>query len=93
MLPELHLLAHFVHEAARQFVRSKTPSRLPALTKRERECLSWAAEGKTSWEIGVILGLAERTVNFHVYQAADKLGTRGRQSTVARAVALGLVQP
>ena len=41
----------------------------------------------------MILGLAERTVNFHVYQAADKLGTRGRQSTVARAVTLGLVQP
>ncbi len=46
-----------------------------------------------TWEIGVILGLAERTVNFHVYQAADKLGTRGRQSTVARAFTLGLVQP
>ena len=59
----------------------------------EREVLAWCATGKTSWEIGVILGLAERTVNFHVYQAADKLGTRGRQSTVARAVALGLVQP
>lgn len=63
------------------------------ISEREREVLAWCATGKTSWEIGVILGLAERTVNFHVYQAADKLGTRGRQSTVARAVALGLVQP
>lgn len=64
-----------------------------SLTPREREVLAWCAIGKTSWEIGVILGISERTVNFHVYQAADKLGTRGRQSTVARAVALGLVQP
>lgn len=63
------------------------------ISEREREVLAWCATGKTSWEIGVILGLAERTVNFHVYQAADKLGTRGRQSTVARAVTLGLVQP
>lgn len=62
------------------------------LSAREREVLAWCATGKTSWEIGVILGIAERTVNFHVYQAADKLGTRGRQSTVARAVALELVQ-
>ena len=64
-----------------------------SLTPREREVLAWCAIGKTSWEIGVILGISERTVNFHVYQAADKLVTRGRQSTVARAVALGLVQP
>lgn len=63
------------------------------ISQREREVLAWRATGKTSWEIGVILELAARTVNFHVYQAADKLGTRGMQSTVARAVALGLVQP
>ncbi|MEQ1512313.1 MAG: LuxR family transcriptional regulator [Lysobacteraceae bacterium] len=91
MLPELHLLAHFVHEAARQFVRSKTPSRLPALTKRERECLSWAAEGKTSWEIGQLLNISERTSIFHLQNATHKLGVSGRQAAIARAVSLGLI--
>ncbi len=91
MLPELHLLAHFAHEAARRFVRSKTPSRLPALTKRERECLSWAAEGKTSWEIGQLLNISERTSIFHLQNATRKLGVSGRQAAIARAVSLGLI--
>ena len=91
MLPELHLLAHFVHESARQFVRSKTPSRLPALTKHERECLSWAAEGKTSWEIGQLLNISERTSIFHLQNATHKLGVSGRQAAIARAVSLGLI--
>lgn len=91
MLAELHLLSHFVHEAARQFLRSKTPTRLPALTKRERECLSWAAEGKTSWEIGQLLNISERTSIFHLQNATHKLGVSGRQAAIARAVSLGLI--
>ncbi|MBX3712491.1 MAG: LuxR family transcriptional regulator [Lysobacter sp.] len=91
LLPELHLLAHFVHEAARRFARSKTPTQLPALTKRERECLSWAAEGKTSWEIGQLLNISERTSIFHLQNATHKLGVSGRQAAIARAVSLGLI--
>lgn len=91
LMPELHLLAHFVHEAARRFVRSKTPTELPNLTKRERECLSWAAEGKTSWEIGQLLNISERTSIFHLQNAIHKLGVSGRQAAIARAVSLGLI--
>ena len=88
---ELHLLAHFTHEAARRFSYSKTPANLPALTKRERECLSWAAEGKTSWEIGHLLNISERTSIFHLQNAMQKLGVSGRQAAIARAVSLGLI--
>lgn len=88
---ELHLLAHFTHEAARRFSYSKTPTELPTLTKRERECLSWAAEGKTSWEIGQLLNISERTTIFHLQNAMHKLGVSGRQAAVARAVSLGLI--
>ncbi|MBN8739205.1 MAG: hypothetical protein BGP24_09455 [Lysobacterales bacterium 69-70] len=63
----------------------------PVLSPREREVLHWAAIGKTSWEISVILGTSERTVNFHLANAARKLGTRGRSATCARALALGLI--
>ncbi|MBX2881042.1 MAG: LuxR C-terminal-related transcriptional regulator, partial [Granulosicoccus sp.] len=35
------------------------------LSAREAECLTWTAKGKTSWEIAVILGIAESTVSFH----------------------------
>ena len=35
------------------------------LTEREKEVLTWVGRGKTSSEIAIILGLSERTVNFH----------------------------
>jgi DNA-binding CsgD family transcriptional regulator len=91
MVAELHLLAHFTHESARRFSYSKTPTDLPTLTKRERECLSWAAEGKTSWEIGQLLNISERTSIFHLQNAMQKLGVSGRQAAIARAVSLGLI--
>lgn len=91
ILPDLHLLSHFVHEAARQFLRTRTPAPLPALTRRERECLSWAAEGKTSWEIGQLLNISERTSIFHLQNATHKLGVSGRQAAIARAISLGLI--
>ena len=68
------------------------PLRRPTLSPREREVLQWCAQGKTSWEISQILGITERTVNFHVYQAAEKLGTRGRRATCLSAYVLGLIK-
>lgn len=52
------------------------------LSPRERECLRWAAEGKSRWESGQILGLSPRTVKFHLDNAKAKLGVR----TIAQAV-------
>jgi hypothetical protein len=37
-----------------------------SLTQRERECLTWVAAGKSSWEISRIMAISERTVNFHI---------------------------
>jgi len=91
LLPELHLMAHFVHEAARRIGRATVGETLPTLTRRERECLAWAAAGKTRWEIGQVLNISERTVIFHLQNATQKLGVSGRQAAIARAVQLGLV--
>jgi DNA-binding CsgD family transcriptional regulator len=90
-LPQLHLLAHFVHEAGRRFARAGAPVKVPSLTRRERECLFWASAGKTSWEIGQLLNISERTVIFHLQNAAQKFGVSGRQAAVARAVSMGLI--
>uniref|UniRef100_UPI0025DF53BB helix-turn-helix transcriptional regulator n=1 Tax=uncultured Phenylobacterium sp. TaxID=349273 RepID=UPI0025DF53BB len=54
------------------------------LTARERDALSWVAEGKSDWEIAVILGLSETTVRFHVDNARRKLGAVNRAQAVAR---------
>jgi len=61
------------------------------LTQRELSCLQWVAIGKTSWETGRILGLAERTVNFHIQNACRKLGVHGRQAAITMALHAGLL--
>jgi len=61
------------------------------LTPRERDVLAWVAEGKSDWEISVILGLSESTVRWHVDNARDKLGAVNRAQAVARMAAAGLL--
>jgi LuxR family transcriptional activator of bioluminescence operon len=61
------------------------------LSGRELQCLEWVSRGKTSWEIGVILSLSERTVNFHLLNASRKLNVYGRQAAVAQAIRLGFL--
>ena len=63
------------------------------LTEREKECLFWACEGKTAWEISKILDVSERTVIFHLTGATKKLGATNRQHAVAKALMLGWVKP
>ncbi|ALC15001.1 transcriptional regulator, LuxR family [Desulfuromonas soudanensis] len=94
-LPELQLLTAHLHEAVRRLVevREITAGPQPGLTDRERECLLWSAEGKTSWETSQILGIAERTVIFHLQNAGTKLNVTNRQQAVARAISLRLVTP
>ena len=60
------------------------PAALP-LSPRQAQCLRWAAIGKTSWETSRILGLSESTVNFHLRNACERLGVRGRRAAVAKA--------
>ncbi len=61
------------------------------LTKRELDCLYWAANGKTDGEIGEILNIARWTVVTYLTNAKNKLGCSNRTSTVATALALGVI--
>ena len=56
------------------------------LTPREREVLSWAAQGKSAWETGEILGIAKRTVDEHVQTASRKLNAVNRTQAVVAAL-------
>lgn len=94
VLPALHLLSSYIHEAGCRLVAAgKLPFKRPELTPRERECLLWASEGKTSWETAQILGVSERTVIYHLQNASEKLGVSNRQQAVARAISQGLLTP
>lgn len=77
------------HNEARGRPRNATLP--PALTRREVQCLRWAAAGKTDGEIGIILSLSISTVRFHLRNAAAKLGATGRAQSIQLAAGLGFV--
>lgn len=63
------------------------------LSPREIEVLTWVAQGKTSEEIAVILGLTKRTVDFHTDNARTKLGVATRIQAVVKAITRKLIAP
>jgi DNA-binding NarL/FixJ family response regulator len=63
-----------------------------ALTPREAEVLLWVAQGKSNGDIGVILGMSEKTVKQHMGSIFQKLGVEGRNAASLRALEV-LSQP
>ena len=61
------------------------------LTPRELEALHWAANGKTSGEIALILSLSEHTINTYMNNAMRKLDCVNRTQLVAKALRLRLI--
>ena len=60
---------------------------LLGLTRRETEVLTWITQGKTNYEIGVILNISPRTICKHVQRILNKLKVENR--TAAAAIAIG----
>lgn len=61
------------------------------LTKREVDCLRWAALGKTDAEIAIILSRSTSTVRFHLYNATVKLNASNRSQAIFKASQLGFL--
>lgn len=61
------------------------------LTERESECLKWVLDGKTNWEIGVLVGISARTVQFHLANSARKLGVNNRIQAGIKALISGII--
>ncbi len=62
-----------------------------AVSARELDCLRWVAAGKSAWEAGVILGISERMVRFHLNSARGKLNCTTTTQAVAQVVAQKLI--
>jgi len=90
----LYMTAILAHERCHALYDIFTPNeQQTALSERELECMRWVADGKTDWEIGMILKISEATARFHVDRARGKLHAVTRPQAVARLVARGLLQP
>jgi LuxR family transcriptional regulator of spore coat protein len=58
------------------------------LTKREKEIFELLIENYNTKEISSILGISEKTVRNHISNVMQKLGTKGRASTVIELIKL-----
>ena len=79
----LQLMAMYFHAQARRRLSINRVIDGVALSPRELECLEWAAQGKSAWEIGRLLNISRRTAAFHLDNAKTKFGVR----TICQAVA------
>jgi pimeloyl-ACP methyl ester carboxylesterase/DNA-binding CsgD family transcriptional regulator len=80
-------VAAFLEPDARA-ARSARPAEPPALTVREREVLSLAADGRSNEQIAGELGLSVRTVERHLSNVYVKLGISGKAARAAAVAAL-----
>jgi DNA-binding CsgD family transcriptional regulator len=92
MVADLQLFAVHAQDAAMRVLVSQAlqPER-PALTPRELDVLRWTMDGKTAWETGSLLSIAERTVVQHLQNAMKKLGCNSKHQAVLKALRLGLI--
>jgi DNA-binding response OmpR family regulator len=87
------VLSALINARLARVARSALWPKQIGLREREVETLTWAARGKTFWEIGEILGLSKRTVEFHLENARRKLGVATRTQALIKAATGHLIQP
>lgn len=88
----LGLLARaFITSYAREMCRTQWVPGGFKLSKREIECLRWAAIGKTDNEISTIMSRSRATIRFHMHNASLKLDAVNRSQTVFKATQLGYI--
>jgi DNA-binding CsgD family transcriptional regulator len=92
LISEVQLFTVYALDVAMRVLVPKPlqPER-PGLTPREVEVLRWTMEGKTAWEVGKILNIAERTAVLHIGNAMRKLDCQTKHLAVLKALRLGLI--
>jgi LuxR family quorum-sensing system transcriptional regulator CciR len=90
-LPAAQALGCFAFEKARQILREhQQPSEqyvVPApLTERQRDCLLFAARGKSDSVIADLLNIRRRTVNEHIEAAKRRYSVPTRTQLIVRAL-------
>lgn len=91
----LHLLALYYHDHAARILLDKamsSPRQKSLLSPREKEVLQWTARGKSNWEISTVLGISEKSVEFHLDSARRKLQVYNRTHAVVKAIMLNMIR-
>ena len=94
VIDKLHVITAQFHTAfMRMIVEDPVAKPVVKLTPRETECLTWSSRGKSSWDIGMILGISENTVNFHIKNAMKKLDCSTRILAIVKVIRMGIIIP
>lgn len=89
--PKLKLLGVYYHTAIERLLEVEIPE--DELSAMERQCLTWAANGRSLWEISGLAHRSEPDIAFALRSAREKLGTATTAQAVAKAIAQGLIAP
>jgi LuxR family transcriptional regulator, quorum-sensing system regulator SolR len=88
----LSWLTQIAHIAmTRVLIKKLVPEANIRLSSQETTVIRWTAEGKTTAEISVIMGLSTRTVTFHIGNVVKKLNASNKTAAAVRAAVLGLL--
>ncbi len=72
---------------------TEAESRYDQLSDRQREILTLVADGKTTNEIGALLHLSPKTVEWHRSQIMGRLGTGNLAELIRYVVRIGVLDP
>lgn len=81
---KLKLAVHAGWQRAQELNAGTSTAGTTTLSRRELECLAWVARGKTDQEIANLVGVAPRTVRFHIDNAKTKLKVGSRVQAIAK---------
>lgn len=88
---DIHNECHASFAALAELFPSADETPMPAISKRELQCLKLTANGLTSEDIARRLGLSVHTANQYLASTTQKLNAVNRVHAVAKALRIGLI--
>ena len=85
---EILAVAHMMHL---KLIQLPVSSRRRTLTARQRESLEWVADGKTTQDVALLMGVSAAMVEKHLRLAREALSVDTTASAVAKAALMNLI--
>jgi DNA-binding CsgD family transcriptional regulator len=90
---EFQTIAHYMHDRVVEISGYREVEPKPTLSRREIECLEFAARGATPKQTAASLEISDRAVRMFLSSACTKLDCATTQQAVARMVSLEMLHP
>lgn len=87
-LNEIMAVANMMHL---RIIQLPLPVHRRPLTERQREALEWMADGKTTQDVAILMGVSAAMVEKHLRLARDALSVETTTQAVAKAALLNLI--